>query len=109
MSSQRAEYRHVEVRQSSWSMAGYAAVSRHDSVRRAQSIDAAMVCGYPNRACCVTAELQAGQPGSECCGGATGRTARSASEVPRIVRRPVDLVVGLPVPSVGRQIGLAEY
>ena len=70
---------------------------RHRRFARAVAVDAAEGGGHSDRAADVAAELERGEAGGERRRAAAGRAARSARQVPRIVRPPVDRIARLPV------------
>ena len=69
----------------------------HDAVARLEPEHAAAVRRDAHRAADVGAELEAGEARRDRGGRSAGRPAGDAFEVPRVVRRAEDLVVGLEV------------
>ncbi len=81
---------------------------RHDAPRRLVAAHAAPVRRETDRSADVAAELEGGHAGRDGRRRATRRPAGGAGRVPRVVARPEDRVVGLPVARHGRGVGLAE-
>jgi hypothetical protein len=83
--------------------------ARGDEIKgRLVGANSAEMSRNAQRAADIGAERQRPETGSERRGRAARRAARRARPVPRIVRRPVDVVVALPVAEAARHIGLAE-
>ena len=81
---------------------------RDRGLRRAMPVDAAVGGGHADRSADVAADLERGHAGSKGGRAATRAAARSASQIPRVVRAPVDLAVRLPVGDCFRDVRLAE-
>ena len=76
--------------------------------RRLVGVRAAEMRGDAKRAAEIAADRERAQACRHRGGAAARRSASRASEVPRIVRRPVDRVVALPVAEHHRNVGLAD-
>ena len=81
---------------------------RHPAVRRLQADGAAVARGDADGAADVGAEAERRQPRRERGRLAPGRAAGRAVGVPRVARRPVDPVAGLPPEGELRQVRLAH-
>ena len=81
---------------------------RHDAPARLVAAHAAPIRGQPNRSRDVAAQLEHREARGERGGRPTRRPAGGARGVPRVVGGSEDRVVGLPVGSEGRCVGLAE-
>ena len=84
-------------------------LDRHDAVGRLQRVDAAEVRRDTQRATQVAAQLQRAEAGGHRRRGAAGGAARRAREVPGIVGRAEEVVVGLRVAGIRRQVRLPHH
>src|SRR5207342_525309 len=71
-------------------------------------VDAAVGGGHADRSADVAADLEWRHARGKGGRAATGASTGSASEIPRVVRAPVDLAVGLPVGDRFRDVRLTE-
>jgi len=71
--------------------------------------DSAEMGGNSDRTADVTADAEVAEPCSQSRGGAARRPAGGSLNVPRVVRRPIDRVVGLPVGEIDGDVGAADH